>query len=118
MAFKDETQYHAFCDDLAACVRENLRKFRDWLMPTVASHLTGFLIIVNGTAATLYSEAPGEKRGRLFDQNGKGTSDLNVAIVFEAAQLNRDGQKALTAAIFFGRASRSGGFRDIQYACS
>ena len=115
LSFVDERQYHNFSDALAARVRENLWKFRDRLMSTAAGSLNGFQLIFGGTAATLFSEDPGVKQGRLFDQNGTGTSDLDVAIVFESAQSHLHAE-VFTQAIFFGTPSCSKYFKDIQYA--
>jgi hypothetical protein len=119
LPFVDETQYHTFSDDLAVTIRKNLWPFRDKLMRTVAGRLSGFQIIISGTSATLYSETPGVKRGRLFDAIGKGKSDMDVTIVFETAQSKSDTQsQALVQAIFFERRSRSAEFKSIQYGTS
>ena len=99
LAFKDKAQYNDFCGCLAICVKEGIWKFRK-LKSTEAALLSGFQIIIGGTAATLYSETP-SKFGRVFDQNGKGQSDLDVTIVFEGP-LDRD-RMALAEAIFSKR---------------
>ena len=101
LAFEDKAQYSEFCDALAENVRQGIWKFMDRLKSTQAAHLSGFQIIIGGTAATLYSETP-SKFGRVFDQNGKGQSDLDVQIVFEGAW-HRD-IMALAEAIFFPKA--------------
>ena len=100
LAFRDEAQYIAFCDGLATCVREGMLKFQGRLKSTIACNVPGFKIITGGTAATLYSENTSHL-GRVFDQNGKGQSDLDVTIVFEGAW-HRD-RMALAEAIFSKR---------------
>jgi hypothetical protein len=117
LAFETASQYHSFMDDLATAVKDNLWKTQDELLKTVAKHLNNIQLVISGTSTTLYSEAPGEKKGRLFDEIGKGQSNLDVAIVFEtSASLSFSESRELVKAIFFDKPSRSADFDTIQYA--
>ena len=63
-----------------------------------------------------------QENGRRFDENGKGQSDLDVAVAFDLEDPKDPKQAALdpkqaVLAAFFGRRSR-GRFCDIQYAPS
>ena len=115
LAFKDKAEYVAFCDGLAKVVKDKINQYHAKLINTAASRLSGFEIIISGSAATMYSESLGSKKGRIFDELGKGVSDLDVAIVFKASRDVVDG-KALAHAIFFGIRSKSAHFAKIQYA--
>jgi hypothetical protein len=119
LAFADALEYHCFVDDLAAAIRKSLWMFQEVIIQTEARRLSGFQIIIYGTATTLYSESPGDKQGRLFDKGGKGESNLNVAIVFEASQCySTADSQALVSGIIFGKSFRFTNSSNVQFVAA
>ena len=78
LAFRDTAQYDRFKKELHAQVQAVLLKETSERANTIRS----ILVIVNGTSATFYSEKdPGLTK--TFDNRSLGSSDLDVALVFE-----------------------------------
>jgi hypothetical protein len=78
LAFSDTAQYERFKNELHAQVQAVLLKETSELANTISS----ILVIVNGISATFYSDKV-QGLTKTFDNKSFGSSDLDVALVFE-----------------------------------
>eukprot|EP00435_Cladocopium_sp_Y103_P075635 s20_g61.t1 len=77
--------------------------------------IKGWWLVFNGTSTSIKSDVP-EKAGKMFDQTGVNSSDVDVAIVFDFnACCDGEAKKTKVAELFNGQPSKST-FAEVQYA--
>ena len=121
LGFHGKDEWNEFSDGLSQCIETGISKFGSRLNNTAARFIGGFTIIANGSAMTFWSETP-NKKGRRFDEVKPGSSDIDVAIVFDTCVVDPQSNQFVPVdvssvkALFFDTPSRSHQFFAIQYA--
>ena len=112
LPFRSREEYILFVGELRVKIETGLH-LRS-IEGNLAQHVEGFWIAVVGSSVSLWSENP-RKHGRLFDEAGHGTSDLDVVVAFAPSDAMPLGQEQqLVKDIFFGTRSCSP-FSECQY---